>query len=265
MVQHLDSDLIKASLVKSAQLWLRQLDVFESIDSTNLHLARAAVSGPIDGHVAVAEFQTAGRGRRGRTWSGTAGANVALSMGHAVDVPVSRVGALSLVVGLAAVDVLECAGVDGVGLKWPNDVMLNGAKLGGVLIELVDATPPVSVIIGIGLNVELDAATRASIPAPVATIRDVCDSVDRNALIGALISRVHDFTRAFEQSGFTRFKPVWESLDIHAGQLVDVAGGDHRTTGRVSGVTDAGELRLDTEAGELTFNAGEVSLRVSPD
>lgn len=260
LVEPLSSDRIVKSLSKSARVWLRQVEVFDDIDSTNAHLARRAAVGPIDGHVVLAEFQSAGRGRRGRTWAGTSGANIALSIGHSVNVPVSRVGALSLVVGLAVVDVLDCIGIEGVGLKWPNDIMLRGAKLGGVLIELVEAAP-VSVIIGIGLNVALDATTRASIPTAVAAIADDGTQVDRSALAGRLICRVHEFTRAFETAGFARFRPLWESLNVHAGQIVKVAGAEHATVGRVSGITDAGELRLDTAAGELTFNAGEVSLR----
>ncbi|NJN52418.1 MAG: biotin--[acetyl-CoA-carboxylase] ligase [Gammaproteobacteria bacterium] len=265
LAEPLEVSRIVDALSKSARSWLRQVEVFEEIDSTNLHLTRIAAHGSIDGRVALAEFQTHGRGRRGRSWSGTAGSNVALSIGHSVDVPVAKVGALSLVVGLAVADALDCAGIGGVGLKWPNDIMLGTGKLGGILIELIDAAPPAHVVIGVGINVQLDPATRAAIPNEVAAIADVRAGLDRSRLAGALISRIHEFTRAFAESGFARFRPLWESLNVHRGRVVEVIAGDMRTSGRVCGVTDAGELRLDTAAGEMTFNSGEVSLRVSND
>jgi BirA family biotin operon repressor/biotin-[acetyl-CoA-carboxylase] ligase len=265
LVEPLDSDRITASLPKAVRAWLKSLEIFAEIDSTSLHLARAAQSGSIDGHVVVADFQTAGRGRRGRTWTANAGANVAVSIGHVLDVPVARVGALSLVVGLAVADALDCAGVRGVGLKWPNDVLLRGGKLGGILVELMASTAPVSVIIGIGLNVALDAATRAHIATAVAAITDDGTRVDRNALIGSVIARVHEFTQAFENTGFGPFRTLWESMNVHAGCDVDVLTGTSRIGGRVLGVTDAGELRLETADGEMTFSAGEVSLRTGAD
>lgn len=261
MAEPLDSRCITAALPRATRSWMKSLEVLEHVDSTNAYIMRAARAGSIDGLVVTAEFQTAGRGRRGRSWAGDPGRNVAVSIGHAVDLPLTKIGGLSLVVGLAVADVLDCLGVEGVGLKWPNDIMLGEAKLGGVLIELLGDAPPAQVIVGIGLNVELDERTRAAIGAPVAALADLGLQVDRNALIAALIARVHEFTTAFESSGFERFQPLWESLNVHAGRRVEVLNGDMRVSGRSLGVTATGELRIETDVGEVTFNAGEVSLR----
>ena len=261
MTEPLDSRRISAALPRTTRSWLRTLEVLERIDSTNAYVARIARTGPIDGLVVTTEFQTAGRGRRGRSWAGDAGQNVAVSIGHAVDVPLTKVGGLSLVVGLAVVDVLDCLGLERVGLKWPNDIMLGEGKLGGVLIELLGDAPPAQVIVGVGLNVALDEQTRAAIGTPVAALADAGLRVDRNQLIAALVARVHEFTAAFESFGFERFQPLWESLNVHAGRNVEVLCGEARVTGRALGVTATGELRVETDTGEVTFNAGEVSLR----
>ena len=134
--QALDRDSILAQLSRASRGWLRELRVHAEIDSTNSHLIARAANETIDGVACIAERQTGGRGRRGRTWLTPPGSNIALSLGKSISIPISEVAPLSLVVGLAAVNALARVGVNDVKLKWPNDVLLNGAKVGGILIEL---------------------------------------------------------------------------------------------------------------------------------
>src|SRR5690606_6260917 len=120
----------------------------------------------VDGHVCLAELQIAGRGRRGRDWFSPFGANLALTIGKRIDRPAAALGGASLVVGLAVLDALEQLGVPELALKWPNDVLLRGAKLGGILIEL-SARPQTELVVGIGLNVALPPRIRAELPQEV--------------------------------------------------------------------------------------------------
>ena len=134
--QALDRESILADLSHDARRWVRELRVHAEIDSTNTHLMARATNETIDGVVCIAERQTGGRGRRGRTWLTPAGSNIALSLGKSVPIAISEVAPLSLVVGLAVVSAMERVGVNDVKLKWPNDILLDGAKVGGILIEL---------------------------------------------------------------------------------------------------------------------------------
>jgi len=162
---------IRRELSASAQAWLRELEVHTVIDSTNTRMMKLARSRSVEGRCWFAELQTAGRGRRGRHWFSPFAQNLAVSMGFAVDGAPKEAGALSLVVGLALADLIERLGVADVALKWPNDVLIGGAKCCGILIELVAHRRPLEAVIGIGLNLEVSAAARAVIDQEVADLR----------------------------------------------------------------------------------------------
>jgi BirA family biotin operon repressor/biotin-[acetyl-CoA-carboxylase] ligase len=256
----LDAHEIRRHLPDGAGRWLTQLEVFETIDSTNTHLMANASVESVAGRAAVAEHQSAGRGRRGRAWKSPHGQSIALSLGTHVEVPATRLGAVSLVVGLAVVRALDRCGVVGVGLKWPNDVVLNGAKLGGILIEVVPARQPCEVVIGVGINVARDPELVAVVD-PVATISDVVATIDRNLVVARLIESIHGHVRRFEAEGFAPFRGAWQAANVHRDARVAVLLGEARIEGRVLGVGEAGELVLGTAEGERRFTSGEVSLR----
>ena len=256
----LDADRIRGALDAGTAGWLRSLEVFESIDSTNAELMRRAATATVDGAVALAEHQSSGRGRRGRSWTTPRGRSIALSIGQRIETPAARLGPLSLVVGVAAATALERRGVPDVKLKWPNDLVLEERKLGGVLIEVVPLRQPTETVIGIGINVvrtaELDA-----VEAAVATIDDVLASPDRNALVALLISEVHAATERFASAGFGAFRDAWSARNLHAGRRVRVSSLAATVEGVVLGVAEQGELMLDTGSEVRLINAGEVSLR----
>jgi BirA family biotin operon repressor/biotin-[acetyl-CoA-carboxylase] ligase len=253
---------IREALSLRARAWLRQLEVYPVIGSTNAELIGRAQHQAVDGSVCLAELQVQGRGRRGRSWSSPFGANLAISLGIAVDRPAAGLGGVSLVVGLAVLDALERLGIAGVVLKWPNDVLLVDAKLGGILIEMTQ-TRGTELVVGIGLNVCLPHRLRAALPQPVADLSHLSSPPPRSELAGKVISSVVEFVGEFERLGFEPFKAAFDARHYYHGRECQVLQGERRIPGTVAGVTDTGELILLTPDGPRTFHGGEVSLRGS--
>ncbi|MCZ6886861.1 MAG: biotin--[acetyl-CoA-carboxylase] ligase [Gammaproteobacteria bacterium] len=260
-VELLDADRIRSGLSAQVLQWLADLTIYPHIGSTNTELMTLAERGAIDGRVLLAEAQTAGRGRRGRTWMSPFARNLAVTLGVRIRRPVAELGSLSLIVGVAVADALERLGVSGVQLKWPNDVLLDGRKLCGILIELPRATEPVEVAIGIGVNVGGLHTVRANVEQGVADVTEQVTGASRNELASLVIEEVWRVCRAFEVQGFAAFKARWQTLHRYHGHTVDIVIADQRVSGTVIGVDDAGALRLQTTSGVRTFNGGEVSLR----
>jgi BirA family biotin operon repressor/biotin-[acetyl-CoA-carboxylase] ligase len=259
--QPLVRESILVQLTHDSRRWIRELQVYTEIGSTNSHLMARAASESIDGIVCLAERQTGGRGRRGRTWLTPPGQNIALSLGKSLSISVSQVAPLSLVVGLAAVSALKRVGVDNAMLKWPNDLLLNGVKVGGILIELPSIGNPLTVVIGIGINVGSGEEVSAHLGSPVGDLLAGRTSISRNALAAELIDSVFEMTNRFESQGFAPMRPRWEVLHAHQDRNVRVIGTNETIEGIARGVTDGGELIVETAAGIRQFTGGEVSLR----
>jgi len=259
----LEALAIEMRLPPAARSWVRELRVHEEIDSTNTHLVRRASSEPIDGVVCFAESQTGGRGRRGRTWLSPKGRSIAVSLGHSLAVPVSEVGPLSLVVGWGVAIALQKMGIKGVRLKWPNDVLVDGAKAGGILIELAGIGQPLTVVIGIGLNVGSGVEIRRHLGIPIGDLRDKSEHISRNELASALVGSVHDEVVEFERHGFAPVRGRWEELHEHQHRPVLLVGANETVEGIARGVSLSGELILETLTGVSHFSGGEVSLRGS--
>lgn len=259
--QALDRESIVAGLSQESQRWVRELRVHAEIDSTNTHLMARAANEMIDGVVCVAERQTGGRGRRGRRWLTPPGSNIALSLGKSLPIYISAIAPLSLVVGLAVVNAVARVGVKDVKLKWPNDILLGGAKVGGILIELAGISNPLQIVVGIGINMGSGSEVSAHLGQPVGDVLDVRSSISRNNLIAELINCVFELTTQFESQGFGPFRSEWEHLHAHQNKVVRVIGMNETIEGIARGVTDGGELILETGAGVLYFSGGEVSMR----
>ena len=266
-VDLLSSAGVRASLRPETVAWLTDLDMRAHIASTNTTLLARASRERIDGCVLTAEVQTGGRGRRGRQWLSPFGKNLAVSLGFAIGRPLAEVGALSLVVGVAVRRALVGAGLSGVELKWPNDVLLDGRKLAGILIELVRATEPVEVVVGIGVNVGCAGAVGSRIDQPVADVAEQLDRPSRTALLADIVNHVVTACRDFDRRGFSAFRDEWQAAHRHQGQPVIVTqpavGGAAGQTiaGTALGIAADGSLRVDTADGVREFNGGEVSVR----
>lgn len=257
----LDTRRIRDSLLPQAAAWVRDLRVHLVIDSTNTRMAEAAQSGSVDGLCWFAELQTAGRGRRGRRWYSHFARNLTVSMGFALGGSPTDAGAISLAVGLAAAEFIERLGVADVALKWPNDVLVGGAKVCGILIELAAHRRPLECVVGIGLNLQVSHDIRAAIDQEVADLREFGVTAGRDVLAAGLVSNVVRFVDEFRRAGFGGMRSAYDEIHICHGQRCRVVQGNGSYEGIVLGVTDNGELRLTGPNGERRVNGGEVSLR----
>ena len=239
------------------------LDLRPDVESTNQSLlALSSLSGGYE--VCVAEQQTQGRGRRGRTWDSPFARNLYLSLAYETEGAMQAIQGVTLIAGVALAEALESLGVRGAALKWPNDVWLNGRKLAGILTELQGAVQDrFRLVIGIGLNVYM-AASEVVIDQPWTSLarEQQVPAGGRNDIAGALISHLVDWLEADEGVGSPAFRHAWDRFDALAGQPVRVLG--KPLTGVAQGIDEAGCLRLRTETGaEERLSAGEVSIRVS--
>ncbi len=260
-IELLDTHAVLSHFCDAALAWLESLEVFPHIGSTNTELMQRAAHRDVDGMVLLAEVQTAGRGRRGRSWASPFGRNLALSLGIQIRRPLAEVGAVSLAIGVAVARTLAAVGVQGVALKWPNDVLAQGRKLCGILIELPSAAATPHVVIGIGVNIGARDAVARQVEQPVADVLEHVPGASRNALAGTLINAVFEVCRRFETQGFAPIKPAYDALHSFHGRTARIVTGAETFTGTVVGVDLDGALRLRGAGGERAFSAGEVSLR----
>jgi BirA family biotin operon repressor/biotin-[acetyl-CoA-carboxylase] ligase len=211
----------------------------------------------------LAEHQKAGQGRMGRAWvSAPAEASLAMSLSRHFGVAMPMMSGLSLVVGIAIADALD---VDGLGLKWPNDLVCDGRKLGGILVNLrapPEGGPGCDAVIGIGLNLSLPEVSAIDQPW---TDLERCGAPPRtrNMLVAILLERLLPALARFEAEGLAPFLDSWQRLDAFAGREVRVLAGDGVHEGRLDGITASGALRLRAGGEERIFHSGEVSLRTA--
>ncbi len=241
--------------------------VLDVVDSTNAHLLRQISMGCPRPLLCLAEQQSAGKGRRGREWLSPYAQNIYLSLALPFSGGAQRLEGLSLLVGLVLVEALEECGFKGCALKWPNDVLLGGRKLAGILIEIAgDLTSDCMVVIGVGVNVLMDTADATIDQAWTSLLLSrQAGSLNRNVLIASFIRRLLPAIEIFREQGFAPFVDVWEMRDAWRGLPVRVQAGNTYTLGVEMGVDARGALRLATADGELLLNGGEVSLRLNDD
>jgi BirA family biotin operon repressor/biotin-[acetyl-CoA-carboxylase] ligase len=262
----LDAAKIRDHLSREARARVRAVETMWSIASTNSALF-ARENPPVGAsEVLLAEHQSAGRGRRGRTWLAPPGGAICLSMSWTFREVPPDIGALSLVVGVCALQALRDEGVAGATLKWPNDLLLAGRKLGGVLIELrAESTGPASVVIGIGLNVALGAELLRKIAATGLAATDLraagLTAPSRNSIAAALVSSCLRGLEGFEREGLKPFIEGWRAADALRGRPVLVSGADGTARGLARGVDVHGALLIETPQGIRRFIAGDVTVR----
>lgn len=260
-VSWLDTDVFAPTLSASGVLAQR----VDRLDSTNAHLMLLAQSGASHKSLVVAEWQGRGRGRRGRSWLSGLGGGLMFSLLWRFNRSASELSGLSLVVGLGLAQVLRDLGVQRAGVKWPNDILVDGGKLAGVLIELAgDMLGPSAAVIGVGVNVLGADVLRGAVEQPVADLSEHLPghSLDRNVLLRELVLRLNDHLERFDREGFAPFREDWEALHAHQNQpvrLINALG--EATAGLAVGVDEGGALLLATENGVQRFHSGEVSLR----
>lgn len=257
----LDETVITALLVPEVASAVKSITLLKLIDSTNSYLMRQAPAADIN--VCFAEFQTAGRGRRGRQWVGPFASNIYLSLSLSINSGIGAYEGISLAVGVAVARALHTLGVADIRLKWPNDVLWSGKKLGGILIEVVgDPSGACHLVVGLGLNLNAEKSMSKTIDQPwVALDQILAELPSRNHVAATLLNQLVPLLNGFESQGFLQYKSAWEALNAHTNQAVDLYMGSVLTSGLMRGVNVAGALLLETDKGLEVFHGGEVSLR----
>ncbi|QSA97675.1 bifunctional biotin--[acetyl-CoA-carboxylase] ligase/biotin operon repressor BirA [Methylococcus sp. EFPC2] len=262
----LDENFIRGSLSESARRWLAELEIHPRLDSTNTHLANRARRGAPSGAVCLAESQSAGKGRLGRTWLSPFGGGIALSVLWRYD-DIARLAGLSLAVGVAVMRALGRMGVEGAGLKWPNDILWRDRKLGGILLEASgEAHGGCAVVIGLGLNLHIPAESGQAIDQAWVDLRQIDQGIaaGRNRLVASLLDELLGLLADFGQAGLSAYLDEWRSHHSLHGRPVSVQLGDSLIHGRVAGVSAEGLLLVDDEDGaRREFAAGDVRVRVA--
>jgi BirA family biotin operon repressor/biotin-[acetyl-CoA-carboxylase] ligase len=245
-------DELKAAAIAVPGIEVR---VAERCTSTNETLLGDGKSGVL----LAAEEQSAGRGRRGRRWHSARGAGATFSVALKIHRPARELPGLSLVAGVAAVRALRALGVAQAALKWPNDLVAGGAKLGGILVETRAAARGSLAVIGVGVNCRRDATLEPRLRRRVASLDEFIALPERNLLIARIAGALVESVARFEAQGLEPLAREWEKLDAHAGQRMRVRLADGRVVSGVArGLGEDGGLRLETRGGLRAVRSGRV-------
>jgi len=238
-----------------------KLEILGSIPSTNDY-CRTQPS--VDGlHICLAEHQSKGKGRFGRDWHSPFGANIYLSCGWPVEQDVSNLSGLSLVVSLAVITALTDYGIADLSIKWPNDIVWQGKKLGGILIELqAESHALTQVIIGIGLNVNMSHADTSHISQPWTSLQTILSAAqDRNKIVGLLLARLMHYITLFTQYGFGHFSQQWLQYDNLLHRKIGLKVGKDIIYGIAQGTNSQGYLLLKNDQNIIqAYSSGETTL-----
>lgn len=260
------SEALRQVLDAATQSRLEDLEYFAEIDSTNRFLLYQPVPTPGNYRVALADYQTAGRGRLGRAWCSPPKASVCLSIAGAFREVPRHLPALSLAIGVSVVEVLHAIGVKDAALKWPNDIFVGHAKLGGILIETRAATQAkAAVVVGLGLNLDFSGHDPDAIapdrPWPIADLRQCLDSVPAKIeLEGKLTNAICHALAQFERDGLTSFVDGWNRSDWLRGRETTVDTANGRIQGMAEGIDEDGALLLMTGQGRQRIHSGSIVL-----
>ena len=260
----IDAAAIRGALDPASVATMAQLDVFTEIDSTNAWLMAQPTPDPGMHRIAIADHQTAGRGRGGKRWLSAPGSSLCLSIAHTFRSRPANLSALTLAVGVAAVHALRGAGVDGVKLKWPNDIVARDGKLGGMLAESHHRSEPgAAVVIGIGVNLELPPAILANVDAgwahsPVDLNSILGRRVSREPLAAAMINHIVDALPAFEAQGFSAFAESWRSYDWLRGRAIAVEQSGGTVRGTACGIDSDGALLVRDAGSTMRVISGSI-------
>ena len=258
----LDAAALRALLGAQADHFT--LEILDTCASTNTLLLERARAGAPSGSVLACELQSAGRGRRGNDWQSGLGGSLTFSLLWRFAQGAAGLSGLSLAAGLAMARALDAIGVADVQLKWPNDLLHAGRKLGGILIELHgEAAGPSAAVIGIGLNLRLRAGVRDAIAQPVTDLAAAAGRApQRNPLLAAALTELERVLRRFADQGFAPLRQEWMARHAHQGRPVTLSSGAGKSmAGVAAGVAEDGALLLQTGRGLQRCVNGELSLR----
>lgn len=253
----LNPDVIRDSLGETVAGRLAAFDAFQEIASTNSYLMDGEAPAPGQFRVALTDNQVAGRGRHGRVWQSPAGSGLALSLAYTFATQPANLAALTLAIGVGAIEALSNIGICGVQLKWPNDLVADDGKLGGILTET--QTQPdnaIKVVTGLGLNVELGPGFASKLGSAgtgrVVDLTVIADRLpSRNRLAAQLITSLGETFVGFESSGFSAYAGRWVRCDWLRGRELTVDTAQDRVTGLGAGIDENGALLVSVASGNV--------------
>ena len=267
VAERLNPEKIRDHLAREVRDHVGSVGALWSIDSTNTALLERANPPHGTSEVLLAEYQSAGRGRRGRAWLAPPGGAICLSLSWTFREVPADLAALGLVIGVCMVRALKQVGVKHASLKWPNDLLVDGKKLAGVLIDLrAESQGPACVVIGIGMNVALGAPLLKQIAASGTAATDLISAAGekpRNALAADLVSACVRGLLQFELEGLKPFIAEWREADALRGRPVNVTSAEGIARGLARGIDLHGALMVETREGVQRFISGDVTVRAA--
>lgn len=259
-IEFLDKNAV-LSAIGEQQEWFNVI-ILDEVASTNTYLMQQ--KNVAHATCVAAHIQSKGKGRRGRTWVSQLGASLTFSLVWRFQCGAAALSGLSLAVGVALMRTLHSFDINQAQLKWPNDILINGKKLAGILIELQgDLDGPSTAVIGIGINLILPKALIEAIDQPTTDLNTVSDNpINQNILLGTLLKHLAEVLSQFEQFGFVDLRDEWVNYHAYHQQPVRMLlPNGTEVLGVVKNVADDGILLVDTALGLQRFSAGEISLR----
>jgi BirA family biotin operon repressor/biotin-[acetyl-CoA-carboxylase] ligase len=260
----LDVAGVHKPLTELAQSHLEKLEVFSSIASTNTYLMSQAAPAAGRYRVAIADHQTSGRGRHYRRWISAPGSGVYLSFAYTFPEGVQQIEGLTLAIGVGVISALQRLDVEGLSLKWPNDIVALDGKLGGILTEVQSGrSPDTTVVTGIGLNVAIDKQVEFGGDSNWAHQAVDLESIKpelpgRELIAGNLIDALYLTFRQFGDSGLSAFMNDWRQYDWLRGREVTVDMPERQITGIAAGIGDDGTLLVDVNGQQVQVLSGSI-------
>ncbi len=253
---------IMDGLPEAARPLVADIDLHPMLDSTNSYLMRAEAMPLPGGSVCLVEYQTAGRGRQGRRWVSSFGANLCFSLVWRFNGGPDALSGLSLAVAVAVAEGLSSLGLSRPGLKWPNDLYIDGRKLAGILLEMSGEFSGTSrVVIGVGLNMRAPSAIDESIDQPWVALDELLpEPVSRNRAASILIAAIAVAMSEFQKKGFAPFMSRWQQWDVMVDKRVTLQQAQGVVEGRARGIDATGALLIEREGEMSRYLSGDVSL-----
>jgi BirA family biotin operon repressor/biotin-[acetyl-CoA-carboxylase] ligase len=265
-LEFLNREDIEAGLLNGAREDIQNVEILHSVDSTNRYLLNKLAGGSIHGQVCLAEFQSAGRGRRARRWVAPYGSGLCMSLGWDFGAEPAALTALGLAVAVGVARVLDNIGVAEVGIKWPNDIFHKNKKLGGILIDLqTQGGGPAHTVIGIGINFslppELVATLGEKFRQPWTDLRSAVDKpLSRNQVVASLLNELVPLLSSYQDAGFGPLRSHWQRYDYLTGRDVELDMSGKLISGSYQGVDSDGALILSLDGRLGKYFSGDVSV-----
>jgi BirA family biotin operon repressor/biotin-[acetyl-CoA-carboxylase] ligase len=262
-IQWLEKERIWLEIPLNIQKSIHSFDILPFVSSTNDVIAEHLSKNGQSGVVCLSEMQGAGRGRRGREWLSPPASNFYGSVGWVFQGGFPVIEGLSLAVGVAVIKALESVGIQGLQVKWPNDILHHGHKLAGVLIEMTgEVGSACHVVIGVGVNLRLSDSIKKQILQPVTDLYTISGLlIDRQKVTAAIVTALITLLMSYDQTGFAKWHDEWLKYDAFKNEIVDILGLQEPIHGVAKGVDERGNLLVETEKGLMRIFGGEVSLR----